>query len=176
VSKVDSVIAWAQKELGRPYVYGDEGPSTFDCSGLMQYIFGKVGISLPRTAHEQQAWAKPVTSPSPGDLVFYGRPAHHVGLYIGAGKMINAPRPGEVVQVDSIGTATSYGRVPGLGAAVAPVAAVLTSATSLVGDWLGGARELMLQGGFVLAGLGLLGYGVYRTVVHQRPSTVEVPS
>lgn len=164
MTKVDDVISWGQAELGKPYVYGAEGPTTFDCSGLMQFIFAKVGISLPRTAHEQQAWAQPVTSPAPGDLVFYGSPAHHVGLYLGGGKMIDAPDTGLKVRVEGVGTPTGYGRVPGLGAAAAPVIGVITSAASTVGGWLSGVRHIVLEGGFVVLGIGLVGYGVYRAV------------
>jgi cell wall-associated NlpC family hydrolase len=86
MSKVADLIALATTQLGKPYVYGDEGPNTFDCSGLMQYVFGLVGIRLPRTAAQQQKSVTRVASPVPGDLVFYGAPAHHVALYIGGGR------------------------------------------------------------------------------------------
>lgn len=165
VSKVDQVIANAQAELGKPYVWGDEGPDTFDCSGLMQWIFGQVGISLPRTSEEQQAWANPVTDPLPGDLVFYGRPAHHVGLYIGAGKMVNAPYTGADVRVDEVGTPTSYGRVPGLGTAVAPLLGVAAgiggTVTGAISGWLGSARTLVIQLAVGAAGLAIAGAGLY---------------
>lgn len=164
MTKVDDVIGWAQSELGKPYVYGDEGPNTFDCSGLMQFIFAKIGVVLPRTAHEQQAYATPVASPAPGDLVFYGSPAHHVGLYLGAGKMIDAPDVGQNVRVEAVGTPTSYGRVAGVGAGLAPAIGVVTGAASTVTGWLGGARTIVIEGAFVVLGLVLLGYGGYRIV------------
>lgn len=159
--KVDDVLAYAQAEIGKPYVFGDEGPDTFDCSGLIQYVLGLVGISAPRTSQEQQAWARPVDSPRPGDLVFYGDPATHVGLYIGDGKMINAPRPGATVRVDPVGEPTGYGRVPGLGAAVAPIAGVIGDGFGTVAGWLGGARHLVLELGFIGLGVAVAGAGLY---------------
>jgi len=167
VSKVDDVITWAQAELGKDYVYGDEGPNTFDCSGLMQFIFGKVGASLPRTAAEQQRYATPVTSPQPGDLVFWGDPAYHVALYIGAGKIIAAPHSGVKVEVENVwGQPAGYGRVPGVGSALTPAVGALTAFTGPVGDWvsgvLGQGRYVALEATAVVFGLGLIGYGLYR--------------
>lgn len=168
MASVTDVIAWAQQELGQPYVFGGEEPGGFDCSGLMQYIFAKVGISLPRTAAAQQSWATPVTSPSPGDLVFYGRPAHHVALYVGAGRVIQAPHTGARVSFAGVGSPTSYGRVPGLGlssvvsSALAPVSFLNPS------SWLGDARNLVYTGLFVVFALGLVTYGTLRIA---RPSS-----
>lgn len=169
MSKADDVITYAQQELGKPYVFGDEGPSTFDCSGLMQFIFGKVGVALPRTAEEQQRFATPTASPAPGDLVFWGQPAYHVALYIGAGKIIAAPNAGATVEVEDLAgqPPTGYGRIPGVGSALAPVLGVATSAVSTVANLpnlLGGARHVVLETTFVIAGAGLLGYGLYRTI------------
>jgi hypothetical protein len=103
----------------------------------------------------------------PGDLVFYGQPAYHVGIYIGEGKMINAPDVGKNVEIDSVGNPTNYGRVKGLGtlgAAGVGAVARLTSA--------GGTSAAASTGGLVLTvlytGLGLLlavalvGAGGYR--------------
>lgn len=166
MSLVDQMLGYAQGELGKPYVYGDEGPNTFDCSGLVQFVFGKVGISTPRTSQEQQAWASPVTQPLPGDLVFYGRPATHVGIYLGNGRMINAPQPGAVVRIDPVGAPTSYGRVPGLGTALAPITGVLGDLGGTVAGWLGGARNIVLEAAGVLAGLALAGGGLYLLTRH----------
>lgn len=166
MSKVDDLIAWGNMELGKPYSYGAEGPGAFDCSGLMQFIFGKVGISLPRTARQQQAATARVTTPLPGDLVFFGSPAYHVGLYIGAGKMISAPHAGATVHITSVGKPTNYGRVAGLGTAAAPIAGALTAfgtqTVSIGSDILGGARNLTVEVAFVVLGLALLGFGAYR--------------
>ena len=176
MSRADDVIAAALAEQGKPYVWGDEGPNTFDCSGLMQWVFAKVGVVLPRIASDQQAWATRVKTPSPGDMVFWGDPAYHVALYIGDGKIVTAPSPGQVVRIEEIGdnTPTSYGRVPGIGAALAPVFGVANAAispvTSKVSSWLAGGRHLLIEGAFVAAGVALLGWGAYQAV---RQSTVE---
>lgn len=94
----------AARYLGVPYVWGGESPSGFDCSGLTQYVFAEVGVSLPRVAREQQRVGTPVSRDQlqPGDLVFFGSPAHHVGIYAGNDTMINAPYTGTVVRYDSI--------------------------------------------------------------------------
>jgi alpha-tubulin suppressor-like RCC1 family protein len=109
-------IATARAQLGKPYVWGGNGPNVFDCSGLMVFSWGLAGVHLPRVAADQQAWAIPVTDSQvqPGDLVFFGRPAHHVGLYIGNGLMIDAPHPGATVEITSIAGAdmAGFGRVP----------------------------------------------------------------
>lgn len=117
MSKVDDLIRYGTAEIGKPYVYGDEGPNTFDCSGLMQFVFAKVGIKLPRTSQEQQRIASPVSgSPRSGDLVFWGSPAYHVGLYLGGGRVLAAPQPGEKVKVQDVWGSPTYGRISGLGA------------------------------------------------------------
>jgi len=184
MSKADDVITWAQTELGKPYIFADEGPNSFDCSGLMQFIFAKVGITLPRTAAQQQAALPRVETPRPGDLVFWGEPAHHVALYIGNGKIIQAPHKGAVVSVADVwGTPAGYGRVSGVGSAAAVGVGALTGAASTVSGWvsglLGSARNAVLE--WTVAGLGvaLLGYGVYRIVKPQlaegwRQTTKEV--
>lgn len=105
------VIAWGKAELGKPYVFGANGPSKFDCSGLMQYIFGKSGVKLPRTAAQQQRYATPTNKPRAGDLVFYGKPAHHVALYLGNGKMLAAPHTGANVRIQSVYGNPTFGRV-----------------------------------------------------------------
>ena len=90
--------------LGVPYLWGGESPGGFDCSGLVQYVFAQAGIRLPRVAAEQQTVGSPVprSALQPGDLVFFGYPAHHVGIYAGNGTMINAPYTGAVVRYDDI--------------------------------------------------------------------------
>ncbi|EUJ21464.1 LysM peptidoglycan-binding domain-containing protein [Listeria aquatica] len=99
-----ALIAEAQKHLGKPYGWGANGPSSFDCSGYTKYVFGKVGISLPRTSGSQYAAATKITEAQakPGDLVFfnYGSGIAHVGIYVGGGQMINAQDNG--VKYDNI--------------------------------------------------------------------------
>lgn len=104
------VLAIAARYLGTPYVYGGATPAGFDCSGFTMYVFAQVGISLPRSAAAQQAAATPVSSPQPGDLVFFGYPAYHVGIYAGNGMMYDSPRTGLSVSLRSIWGGASYGR------------------------------------------------------------------
>ncbi len=99
--KAQAVISYAEQFLGVPYVWGGTSPSGFDCSGFMQYVFRSVGVSLPRTSRDQQDVGISI-SPSavqPGDLVFQGNPAYHVGMYIGNGKYIHSPETGDVVKI-----------------------------------------------------------------------------
>lgn len=105
------VVNIARTLLGIPYVYGGSSPSGFDCSGFTQYVFRKAGVSVPRTASAQQRAATPVSSPKPGDLVFFGSPAWHVGIYTGPGMMIDSPKPGKSTSERDIFSGVSgYGR------------------------------------------------------------------
>ena len=93
VSKAQMVITEAKKYIGTPYLWGGNTPAGFDCSGFSKYVFEKVGISLPRTAATQFSGLKAVSSPSPGDLVFfttYAPGPSHLGIYIGDNKFIHA--------------------------------------------------------------------------------------
>ena len=106
-----AVIAIAERYLGVPYILGGSSPSGFDCSGLTSYVYRQLGISLPRTAAAQQAAVPSVSTPQVGDLVFFGYPAYHVGIYAGNGMMIAAPHPGTVVKLQPIyQTPSGYGR------------------------------------------------------------------
>lgn len=93
----------AAKELGTPYRYGGMSPQGFDCSGLVAYVYGKLGVSLPHNAAAQYSYGRPVSRGHlrPGDLVFF-HGLGHVGLYIGRGKIIHAPQSGERVEVQSL--------------------------------------------------------------------------
>jgi cell wall-associated NlpC family hydrolase len=99
-----SVIGIAAQFLGVPYVWGGTSPGGFDCSGLVQYVFARAGVSLPRVASDQQNVGASISRANlqPGDLVFFGNPAHHVGIYVGDGTMIHAPHTGSVVRYDSM--------------------------------------------------------------------------
>jgi hypothetical protein len=111
-----SAIQYAMDELGIKYVFGAEKAGVaFDCSGLVQWAYRSAGFSLPRTAAEQQRATQKISMAQarPGDLVFYGYPAHHVGIYLGNGKFLEAPHTGDVVKIASVGHATSFGRVSG---------------------------------------------------------------
>jgi murein DD-endopeptidase len=100
------LVHYARSMLGTPYVWGGTSPRGFDCSGLVQYSYEKVGVSVPRTAAEQLAASSPLglSKLKPGDLLFFttGRMQHHVGIYIGHGKFIHAPRAGEDVMISTL--------------------------------------------------------------------------
>ena len=105
------VLGIAASLAGISYVYGGTTPAGFDCSGYTQYVFAKVGKSLPRTAEAQRAAATPVSNPQPGDLVFFGAPAFHVGIYAGGGTMWDSPRTGKSTDKHSIWSSNvTYGR------------------------------------------------------------------
>ena len=101
-----SLISNAAQFIGVPYVWGGSTPSGFDCSGLVAYAANMAGISLPRTAKEQSQVGSyvSVSDLQAGDLVFWGGvgSAYHVGIYIGGGQYIHAPKPGENVKVGSV--------------------------------------------------------------------------
>lgn len=102
-----SVVAIALAQLGKPYVYGAAGPSAFDCSGLVQYVYSRVGISLPRTAAAQYASLPHITRAQlqAGDLIYLSDSSghiYHAGIYIGNNQVLYAPESGEVVKILSI--------------------------------------------------------------------------
>ena len=100
-ANANAVIANAKQYLGVPYVWGGSTPSGFDCSGFVSYVYRSVGISLPRTSSAQQNVGTRISlnQLQPGDLVFRGSPAYHVGIYIGGGQYIHAPQTGDVVKI-----------------------------------------------------------------------------
>jgi cell wall-associated NlpC family hydrolase len=97
-------VRFAYAQLGKPYVYGASGPNSYDCSGLTMSAWAAAGVSLSHNAAAQQSETRSVSYADlqPGDLVFFGSPAHHVGIYIGGGQMIAAPHTGDVVKIQSI--------------------------------------------------------------------------
>ena len=107
-----SVVTFAESFVGKvPYVYGGSTTAGFDCSGFTMYVYSHFGVSLPHNAAAQQAMCKDVSgSEQPGDLVFFGRPAYHVGIYVGGGSMVNAPHTGAMVSYGSVAGASGFGR------------------------------------------------------------------
>ncbi|MET8695182.1 NlpC/P60 family protein [Streptomyces bauhiniae] len=100
-----AALAAARSALGRPYVWGANGPSGFDCSGLMQWSYARAGVQLPRTSQAQRGAGHqvPLSQARPGDLVIYRSDASHVAMYVGNGQVIHAPHPGAAVRYDRVG-------------------------------------------------------------------------
>ncbi len=100
---VDALRA-AATQLGKPYVWGATGPSSYDCSGLTSWAFKKAGVTLPRSASQQALVGQSVSwdQMQPGDLVFYYSPVSHVGIYAGNGTFIDAPQSGDVVKYQKV--------------------------------------------------------------------------
>ncbi|MEV1026552.1 NlpC/P60 family protein [Streptomyces sp. NPDC050264] len=112
-AKAAKALAFAKSQEGKPYVWGATGPDSYDCSGLTQAAWKAAGISLPRTTWDQVEVGTTVSLSDiqPGDLVFFYDDISHVGLYMGDGMMIHAPKPGAYVREESIyydGTASIH--------------------------------------------------------------------
>ncbi|MCX4780527.1 C40 family peptidase [Streptomyces sp. NBC_01264] len=100
-SRAARAVAFAYGAIGKPYVWGATGPGSYDCSGLTQAAWRAAGVSLPRTTYTQINAGRRISRDAlaPGDLVFFYSGVTHVGMYIGNGQMIHAPRPGSTVRV-----------------------------------------------------------------------------
>ena len=94
----------AMAQIGKPYVWAGSGPGSFDCSGLTMSSWRQAGVVMAHSAGDQYASFKHVSVDQlqPGDLVFFGHPIHHVGMYVGNSMMVHAPETGELVQVSSM--------------------------------------------------------------------------
>ncbi|CAL9556422.1 hypothetical protein SUDANB176_04554 [Streptomyces sp. enrichment culture] len=103
-AKAEKALAFARAQIGKPYVWGATGPGSYDCSGLTQAAWKAAGVALPRTTYDQvdAGTTVPVSQAQPGDLVFFYDDVTHVGVYVGNGKMIHAPKPGTYVREESI--------------------------------------------------------------------------
>ncbi|MDH2425873.1 NlpC/P60 family protein [Sphaerisporangium sp. TRM90804] len=111
--KAAEATKWALTQQLKPYVWGAAGPSSFDCSGLVMWAYQKVGISLPHYTGDQWTAGTHVSRQDlrAGDLVFFYSDLHHVGIYIGGGMMVHAPRTGDVVRVVPLGNRPFVGGV-----------------------------------------------------------------
>ncbi|SFK36104.1 Cell wall-associated hydrolase, NlpC family [Streptosporangium canum] len=127
--QIKTALTAAIGKLGRPYVWGAEGPDTFDCSGLVQWAYAQAGIKVPRVTHQQFVSGPqiPLSQAQPGDLLFWRHdptnPGYvsHVAIYWGNGKMLHAPRTGDVVKIVPVSTRNFAGAVrisPGVAARV----------------------------------------------------------
>jgi cell wall-associated NlpC family hydrolase len=110
--KTKTAIDFAIAQLGDPYAYGGTGPNRWDCSGLVMKSFAAAGVSLPRVVGPQMSAVKSISMDAlqPGDLVAYGDMSH-IGIYLGKGKVIHAPRPGRSVEIHGVGGYSRAGRV-----------------------------------------------------------------
>jgi cell wall-associated NlpC family hydrolase len=106
------IIGIAASLSGIYYRYGGTTTSGFDCSGFTSYVYRQAGKSIPRTAEAQRAASSKVSNPVPGDLIFFGYPAYHVGIYAGGNMMYDSPRTGKTTGLHVIWTQSnvSYGR------------------------------------------------------------------
>jgi cell wall-associated NlpC family hydrolase len=130
-AQLTSMLQAAVSRLGMPYVWGAAGPTSFDCSGLVQWSFAQAGVVMPRVAAAQALTgpAIPVSQAQPGDLLFYHTDPtapdyiSHVAIYLGRGWMIQAPEPGEDVQVVPVALGSEFAGLvqvsPRIAAAVA---------------------------------------------------------
>jgi cell wall-associated NlpC family hydrolase len=104
-ARAAAAVLAARNVVGRPYVWGANGPSGFDCSGLTQWAYAQAGVGLPRTSQAQRHAGRqvPLSEALPGDLVAYRGDASHIGMYVGNGQVIHAPYPGAAVRYDPVG-------------------------------------------------------------------------
>ncbi|MDI5938837.1 C40 family peptidase, partial [Micromonospora sp. DH15] len=109
-----TAVKFACAQIGKPYVWGAEGPNSYDCSGLMLAAWAKAGVSLPHNAAQQRSVTAKVSRADlrPGDLVFYYSDLHHVGMYVGGGWVVHASRAGVPVKMKRVddGPIHSFGR------------------------------------------------------------------
>jgi peptidoglycan DL-endopeptidase CwlO len=124
-----AAVEAATRYLGVPYLWGGTDPTVgLDCSGLLQNVYRGLGVDLPRVSRDQARAGVPVGSLAdarPGDLIAFGTPVDHIGIYVGDGRILHAPRTGDVVKVSPIHrTPTAIRRVVGTGPAATPAPAV----------------------------------------------------
>jgi cell wall-associated NlpC family hydrolase len=115
--KINKMVSKLKKHVGKTwYVFSGSTPSGWDCSGLTKWAYGQMGIELEHRASKQESYGTKVQDPKVGDLVIFkyskSKTAYHVGVYIGNGKMIHAPRKGQVTRVENVETfGGSYSKI-----------------------------------------------------------------
>jgi peptidoglycan DL-endopeptidase CwlO len=97
--KGQTAAVFACSQIGKPYVWGEDGPSSYDCSGLTKAAWAKAGVTLDHYTLDQWKSTPHVSSPAVGDLVFYFSDVHHVAIYVGGGWVVHAPHPGDHVRM-----------------------------------------------------------------------------
>ncbi|MBT2504678.1 C40 family peptidase [Streptomyces sp. ISL-98] len=104
-ARAGAAVLAAQQAVGKPYIWGANGPYGFDCSGLTQWSYAQAGVALPRTSQAQRYAGQqvPLDQAQPGDLVAYRDDASHIGMYMGNGQVVHAPYPGAPVRYDPVG-------------------------------------------------------------------------
>lgn len=114
--RAGTALRYAFKQIGDSYVWGASGPIRWDCSGLTMRSYEQAGVRLPHSSRAQFGYGRSIARSNllPGDLVFFGSPISHVGIYVGKGKMVHAPRPGAKVQIVEFGN--YFGRKKYVGA------------------------------------------------------------
>lgn len=176
-------VALAARYIGVPYVWGGTSPNGFDCSGLVQFVYGLTGFKLPRTSEEQAkiGITVPYSQAQPGDLLIYSysTPADHVGIFKGAGLQIDAPRPGRTVETAPVDLAhlTSVvrpfpGASGGTGAPSTPntpAAPGTATDTGLLSSAQGYVTHLALTTTLAVGGIALVALGLWRGT--QSPSS-----
>lgn len=148
-------VGVAEKFLGKPYVWGGSNPQKgFDCSGLTQYAYSQIGVQLPRTSQQQEHSGREVAKDqlAVGDLVFYGEPAYHVGMYVGGGKMIDAPHTGANIRIENLwGGESHFRRIVGQAGMLQtnPLSSNTNNSNNNAssgsvarGSWVGGTSEM----------------------------------
>ncbi|MEY9993657.1 cell wall-associated NlpC family hydrolase/uncharacterized protein YoxC [Streptomyces sp. V4I8] len=103
-TNAEKALAFSRSQIGKPYVWGATGPDSYDCSGLTQAAWKAAGVDIPRVTYDQVNAGTTVSlaNAQPGDLIFFYDDITHVGIYIGNGMMIHAPKPGAYVREESI--------------------------------------------------------------------------
>jgi hypothetical protein len=156
---VADLLGLAEQQLGKQYVYGTAGPDTFDCSGLVSFVYHKFGVNLPHHAQDQATYGTAVNKSQiqPGDLVFsdWGDgPSSHVGIAVSPKKVIDAPHKGAVVRYDDLTPnylqhVTAVRRVTDTTGQAPSLPSVISGAGGIVGDLVQPLRDIASAAGDV---------------------------